>query len=498
MLPGSFRLNLLLPTVIVLGGCTYAGMTYESTLSEDAAQAARTESRDKRRGDVEAYIPADFNAEIRSVAEKGYELIGYSKFTSPLIPLAAGFNARQAGQSRDADLVVMAPPVPARLNQHSYLFTFWRDVDPADLFFGGYYGDADPSKLATGGCAMNRIEVQAVAEGSPADRMGLRRGDVIYGTEEAPVGWARELDDYLLSRSESQIQLRVVRDGQDVELAGVLGPAPDGAEQVRAPQYDAGLRIAEATFNRDQRKALDRRRGVFVDGLYFAAPACASDLIAGDLLVEIGGRTIESTKDALRALETARKRSRVVEVRYLRRGEIYETEIDLTDDRAELLRQAQRRLINEAILAYQPWVTDDGDDFSWIIMTAIVAGSAATAYEASQRAQQERAASYASSQSSETYSSGGRRGANRSSGGAVVSTTSSGYTVRQVSRRGQTALFDPNGNRVPTRQPLPQVSFNGEFPSVDFSSNLDAIRFGQANYGHVQTVKQVNQALFPF
>lgn len=495
-------LKLTLPSLMVigLGGCSYAGMTYESTLSEDAAEVARIESRGKSRADVEAYIPADFNAELASVAEKGYELIGYSKFTSLLIPRAAGFNARHAGQARGADIVVMAPPAPARLNQHSYLFTFWRDVDSADMFFGGYYGDADPSLLAIGGCAMNRIEVQAVARGSPADRMGLRQGDVVYGTEHAPIGWARELDDYLLSRSGSPIKLRVVRKGEDLELSGVLGQAPDSAAQVREPQYDAGLRMVEATFNREQRNALDRRRGVFVDGLHFAAPACAADLIAGDLLFEIDGRTIETTKDALRALKKARKQSRVAKVRYLRRGEVYETGIDLTDVRSELLGEAQRRQINEAVLAYQPWVLDEGADFSWIMMTAIVAGSAATAYEASLRAQQERAASYSSHQSSESSSSGSRRGsiANQSGSGMVVSTTSSGYTVRQVSRRGQTALFDPNGNRVPTRQPMPQVSFDGKFPSVDFSSNLDAIQFGHANYEHVQTVNNVNQALFPF
>jgi hypothetical protein len=42
------------------------------------------------------------------------------------------------------------------------------------------------------------------------------------------------------------------------------------------------------------------------------------------------------------------------------------------------------------------------------------------------------------------------------------------------------------------------VSFDGKFPSVDFSSNLNAIQFGHANYEHVQTVNNVNQALFPF
>ncbi|MEE4383601.1 MAG: PDZ domain-containing protein [Pseudomonadales bacterium] len=393
----------------------------------------------------------------------------------------------------------MAPPIPARLNQHSYLFTFWRDVDPADMFFGGYLGDADPALLATGGCAMNRIEVQAVAAGSPADRIGLRRGDVVYGNEDAPVGWARELDDYLLPHAEGPITLRVVRDGKDVELNGVLGAAPIGAEQVRDPQYDVGMQIVEATFGREQREALDRKRGVFVDGLLFASPACAADLLAGDLLVEIDGREIESSKDALRAVEKARKRSRIVEVRYLRRGEFYETEIDLTDARAERLRQAQRRQIDEAVLAYRPWVFDEGADYSWLMMSVMVAGAAANAYQAHQEAQQQRAASYSTYQStSSSGTSSSRRGgiANQSSG-EIVSTTPSGYTVRQVSRRGQTALFDPYGNRVPTRQPMPHVRFDGKFPAYDFSPNLDAIEFGHAVYGNVTANDQMVRDLFP-
>lgn len=78
------------------------------------------------------------------------------------------------------------------------------------------------------------LYVQEVAPGGPADQAGLRPGDVLLGmVAGAPVS-ARDLHTKLRQLApDTQATLRVLRDGQRIELPVVIGTSPSSPEVKR-------------------------------------------------------------------------------------------------------------------------------------------------------------------------------------------------------------------------------------------------------------------------
>ena len=94
---------------LVLQGCTYATMSYTSTLNEAEMEVARRDAPEN----VEARFAEDFRAEVRKLYQKGYRLLGYASFTSPLKPRFTLWNAKTAAGKAGASLALVAEPVPA-------------------------------------------------------------------------------------------------------------------------------------------------------------------------------------------------------------------------------------------------------------------------------------------------------------------------------------------------------------------------------------------------
>lgn len=82
--------------------------------------------------------------------------------------------------------------------------------------------------------ASDGLYVQEVAPGGPADQAGLRQGDVLLGMVGAPPVSARDLHTKLRQLAPgTRITLRVLRDGQRVELPVAIGTSPSSPEVKR-------------------------------------------------------------------------------------------------------------------------------------------------------------------------------------------------------------------------------------------------------------------------
>ena len=122
----------------------------EEAVQQYLANIAQRE-RDQRELDTLNVNADDFNAENRRMIDTGHQLVGYSKFTSALLPRFATRNAGWVARSKGATVAVLKPPAPARMNQRSYVTTFWRPM-PADRWvLGAIYDDLDPNVLGTVG-----------------------------------------------------------------------------------------------------------------------------------------------------------------------------------------------------------------------------------------------------------------------------------------------------------------------------------------------------------
>lgn len=163
-------------------------------------------------------------------------------------------------------------------------------------------------------------ELLRVFADSPAETAGLRRGDVIIAVDGEPVGTDKELRSLVLARgTEAHLTVRIERGKQTLDVQvetrdsrdrGLPGFAlPDDAVEW------AGLVLAAPTVDRMAQLGVtgpddERYRGLLVLGVAPASPGASAGLVAGDILLELGGTPVEDP-DELDAL-VGGKRSAVI------------------------------------------------------------------------------------------------------------------------------------------------------------------------------------------
>lgn len=140
--------------------------------------------------------------------------------------------------------------------------------------------------------AGSKAQVDGCAPGSPAEKAGLRPGDVIVQIDERPIGNAEQLAAALRSLAAgARIRVRIVRDGATLERQVVLAEAPAAAP---APAPSRPTPAPPAWLG----AALVARDGrVVVDEVDPRGPLAAEGLRPGDVLLEAGQRRLRSLDD---------------------------------------------------------------------------------------------------------------------------------------------------------------------------------------------------------
>jgi len=76
---------------------------------------------------------------------------------------------------------------------------------------------------------LNGVAVEEVVPNSPADRAGLRAGDVIRAFGERPVRATQELLEEIMKRQPGdRVNIKVWRNGKEITLSLTVGTFPDG------------------------------------------------------------------------------------------------------------------------------------------------------------------------------------------------------------------------------------------------------------------------------
>ncbi|RNF30722.1 peptidase [Massilia aurea] len=167
---------------------------------------------------------------------------------------------------------------------------------------------ADSFKLETVEGAL----ISTVERGSPAERAGLKSGDVIRRANGKTIGSSGELPAMMtLSKPGDKMALDVWRDGKLVRLDATLG---DAAERPRRGQ---GQELAEMADNSAKLgltlrplESVERRRSGIANGLVIE-DASGAALIAGvepgDVLISVNGRPVNSVEQVRDMVSKASK-----------------------------------------------------------------------------------------------------------------------------------------------------------------------------------------------
>ncbi len=434
-----------------------------------------------------ARFAGNFDAEVDQLYAQGDEVIGYAKFTSLLAPGFAERDARLAAQARGASLALMAQPSPGKLNQYSYMTLFWRPVPANGFLFGAYYSDLPPNALGAVGCQNNVVMLGPVVAGTPAADMGLAEGDAIIFVDDVRITDARSLDDALAARAGKQVQIRYLRKGQRLKSTGTLGSARQ-AKPRASGEPAVGVALIDGPVDPQLATEAGGDKGVFVDGVDYATPACEAGFRTGDLLLEVNGGKIKDSAEALAALNRVHGEAHVAVLRGGKPMDVLLATENLPPSRVRLgLREAA---------PLRPWQGAEGRSWTWLTVTGMALSNAAGVYAQEMANAQARAAEYNRRQAAAAANQGPRVTFNSRRGGGDTVTTRTGdvyhvdhrtatmlmnnpgYYV-QSGRRGSIEVYNATGKRVtlpPEQRGLPITLESSDWMrNIKFGDSLNMV-----------------------
>jgi len=144
------------------------------------------------------------------------------------------------------------------------------------------------------------IIVARVLPGSPAQKGGLKDGDVVRSYEGEPLKDVRELLKRVArTRVGKRVALGIVRDGKSLTVNVEIGERPNELEswEARGEGTWRGLEVSSMTPELTQRYRLEGSKGVVVTHVEPGSPAEEAGLRVGDLVREINRKPVTSVDD---------------------------------------------------------------------------------------------------------------------------------------------------------------------------------------------------------
>ncbi|MBU4527015.1 MAG: DegQ family serine endoprotease [Desulfomicrobium sp.] len=170
--------------------------------------------------------------------------------------------------------------------------------------------------------------VSSVTPGDPAEKVGIRAGDVIVAVDDVSISDAgdltRKIGDLLPG---VKITLSVWRDGKTVKIPLVLGErnvekvAQGGPGTPEGRGEDIlGLSIRPVNETEASALELDRAAGLLVLEVSQGSPAAQNDLNAGDVILEANGKPVNTVKAFRELIEGDGKEKGVIMLLIKRQG----------------------------------------------------------------------------------------------------------------------------------------------------------------------------------
>ena len=162
--------------------------------------------------------------------------------------------------------------------------------------------DLEPAAAEALGLAADEgAMIARVEPGSPAERAGLRGGDVVLSVDGTPIQGSGELRNRIaLVEADRSVRLEVLRNGRRSQMAVQVAPLPagDGASAAAIERL-AGATLGELP---PDHPAYGQITGVLVLRVGRGSPAAALGLRRGDLILGVDGTPVASAAELAQAL----------------------------------------------------------------------------------------------------------------------------------------------------------------------------------------------------
>lgn len=198
------------------------------------------------------------------------------------------------------------------------------------------------------------VLVNGVVDDSPADKVGLKKGDVITALGTVTVSDPDELSDAVRARNAGEtVTVKIVRDGKTLTLSPRLEDRSDRDDLEFAPGSEPftlwgsddndhgkaselmfwpgrgrlGVRVENLNSDLNSYFNVPGGEGALVIGVVDDSPAEKAGIKAGDVITSVGGSKIDDTDDLVRTL--GKQEDRKVTVQVSRKGATKSFEVEL-------------------------------------------------------------------------------------------------------------------------------------------------------------------------
>ena len=160
--------------------------------------------------------------------------------------------------------------------------------------------------------------VQSVEKGKPADKAGLKYGDVVTRVDDVAVKNNRDLIDYVSSKAPgAKITIGFIRDGKEQSTVATLETRPEDGEKPAAADEEDGRASRQKMLGLDIDDLSPRARraygvaqdvkGVVITHVKPVSPAADANLQEGDVVLEVNGTAVASVEEMQAAMKKAPK-----------------------------------------------------------------------------------------------------------------------------------------------------------------------------------------------
>ena len=145
--------------------------------------------------------------------------------------------------------------------------------------------------------------VSEVMQGSPAEKAGIKRGDVIAACDGKEIADSHELAAFVAGLPVGRkVLLRVIRDGKETTFGVAIASlnaheaAPQKADEAPSPGK-WGLQLKDLTPEAAREAGLKPDQGVVVAAVRPGSPAEEGDVHAGDIVLEVNRQPVKGAED---------------------------------------------------------------------------------------------------------------------------------------------------------------------------------------------------------
>ncbi len=151
------------------------------------------------------------------------------------------------------------------------------------------------------------VLVSEVSTDSPAEKAGLKQGDIILEFEGKEIGSTVELRNMVVETSpNSDVRVTILRDGKEKTLKVKLGELPAEevavAETQEKVESEIGVEVQTLTSSLAERLNLGDEQGVVVTKVKAGSPAQSAGIQEGDLIKEVNKEEVTDTSGYGKAL----------------------------------------------------------------------------------------------------------------------------------------------------------------------------------------------------